>query len=57
MPQAKLSFLLRAIYDTLPYPRNLHQWFVKEESCHLCSAPNASLQHLMSGCKSALTQG
>ena len=57
MPQARLSFLLRATYDTLPCPRNLHQWFGKEESCPLCSAPNASLQHLMSGCKCALTQG
>lgn len=53
MPQARLSFLLRVTYDTLPCPRNLHQ----EESCPLCSALNTSLHHLMSGCKSALTQG
>lgn len=57
MPQARLSFALRATYDTLSCPRNLHQWFGKEESCPLRSAPNASLQHLTSDCKSALTQG
>ncbi|KAL0188639.1 hypothetical protein M9458_015738, partial [Cirrhinus mrigala] len=43
IPQARLSFLIRSTYDTLPCPRNLHQWF-------LCNAPNAS-------CKIALSQG
>ncbi|XP_061748367.1 uncharacterized protein LOC133546664 [Nerophis ophidion] len=57
MPQARLSFLLRATYDTLPCPRNLHQWYGQEESCPLCGAPNASLQHLLSSCKIGLTQG
>ncbi|KAJ8385385.1 hypothetical protein AAFF_G00190060 [Aldrovandia affinis] len=27
IPQARLSFLIRSTYDTLPCPRNLHQWF------------------------------
>eukprot|EP00064_Thunnus_orientalis_P002837 superscaffoldBa00000219_g2845 len=46
IPQARLSFLLRATHDTLPYPRNLHQWFGKEESYPLCNTPNASLKHI-----------
>ena len=57
IPQARLSFLIRSTYDTLPCPRNLHQWFGSEESCSLCCTPNASLQHILSGCKTALSQG
>ncbi|KAJ8367759.1 hypothetical protein SKAU_G00077870 [Synaphobranchus kaupii] len=57
IPQARLSFLIRSTYDMLPCPRNLHQWFGNEECCSLCNAPNASLQHLLSGCKTALSQG
>ncbi|KAK0155305.1 hypothetical protein N1851_002363 [Merluccius polli] len=57
IPQARLSFLIRSTYDTLPCPRNLHQWFGNEECCSLCNAPNASLQHILSGCKIAFSQG
>ena len=57
IPQARLSFLIRATYDTLPCPRNLHQWFGAEETCPLCNTINASLQHILSGCKIALSQG
>ncbi|KAJ8358431.1 hypothetical protein AAFF_G00439950 [Aldrovandia affinis] len=57
LPQAWLSFLIRATYDTLPSPRNLHQWLGTERSCDLCGTINASLQHVLSGCKTALTQG
>lgn len=51
IPHARLSFLL------LPCPRNLHQWFGNDECCSLCNAPNASLQHILSGCKTTLSQG
>ncbi|KAL6455431.1 hypothetical protein MHYP_G00361330 [Metynnis hypsauchen] len=34
IPQARLSFLIRSTYDTLPCPRNLHQWFRSEEWLH-----------------------
>ncbi len=34
----------------------LHQWFGTEELCPLCSTNNASLQHILSGCKTALSQ-
>lgn len=57
MPQARLSFLIRATYDTLPSPQNLHQWLGTEQSCDLCGTTNATLQHVLSGCKTALTQG
>lgn len=57
IPQARLSFLIRSTYSTLPCPRNLHQWFSNEESCPLCNAPKASLQHILSVCKTALSQG
>ncbi len=57
LPQARLNFLIRATYDTLPSPKNLHQWLGTEQSCDLCGTINASLQHVLSGCKTALTQG
>ncbi len=57
IPQARISFLIRSTYDTLPCPRNLHQWFGTEELCPLCSTINASLQHILSGCRTALSQG
>ena len=57
IPQARISFLIRATYDLLPCPHNLYQWFGNEESCSLCNAPNASLQHILSSCKITLSQG
>ncbi|KAL6468407.1 hypothetical protein MHYP_G00240840 [Metynnis hypsauchen] len=57
MPQARLSFLIRATYDSLPSPSTLSQWYGSDESCHLCNTPNPSLQHILSSCKTALAQG
>lgn len=57
IPQARLSFLIRSTYDTLPCPRNLHLWFGVEETCPLCNTVKASLRHILSGCKTALSQG
>ncbi len=48
-PQSRLSFLARAVYDTLPCPRNLSQWFGSEDKCPLCNKANAGLQHILSG--------
>ncbi|KAJ8342322.1 hypothetical protein SKAU_G00322500 [Synaphobranchus kaupii] len=56
IPQARLSFLIRSTYDTLPSPRNLHLWYGSEANCHLCDTQNPSLQHILTGCKSALTR-
>ncbi len=53
-PQAWFSFLMRAVYDTLPCPRNLSQWFGSEE-CPMCIEANTGLQHILSGCNVALT--
>lgn len=44
-------------YDTLPCPQNLSLWFGKEECCSLCKTPGVSLHHILSGCKTALSQG
>ncbi|CAJ1057939.1 hypothetical protein F2P79_020824%2C partial [Xyrichtys novacula] len=44
IPQARLSFLVRSTYDTLPCPRNLHQWFGSEESCPLCRVTGGNLK-------------
>ncbi|GAA6076943.1 uncharacterized protein LOC122133219 [Tachysurus ichikawai] len=51
LPQARLSFLISAMYDTLPSPQNLHCWYGTEEFCQLCGHLSPSLQHILSGCK------
>ena len=55
IPQARLSFLIRATYDTLPSPWNLHVWYGTEAACKLCDSQNAGLHHILSGCNVALT--
>ncbi|KAL6484312.1 hypothetical protein MHYP_G00063570 [Metynnis hypsauchen] len=56
MDVKSLSFTIRATYDVLPSPTNLHQWFGKDPTCVLCTKP-ASLRHILTGCKTSLTQG
>lgn len=51
------GFLIRSTYDTRLCPQNLHQWFGNKEYCSLCNTPNASFQHILSGCKTAFSQG
>lgn len=55
-PQARLSFLIRATYNTLPSPRNLHIWYGVEEPCYLYSSSNPDLKYILSGCKAAFAQ-
>lgn len=57
MPQARLSFLIRATYDTLLTPSNMSRLSGSEEICHLYNASNPSPQHILSSCKTALAQG
>lgn len=38
-------------------PLSAKRWFGNEEGCSLCESTNASLQHILSGCKTAPTQG
>ncbi|KAL6468443.1 hypothetical protein MHYP_G00241200 [Metynnis hypsauchen] len=56
MDAKSLSFTIKATYDVLPSPTNLHQWFGKDPTCVLCTKP-ASLRHILTGCKTSLTQG
>lgn len=56
MEANNLSFLIRATYDVLPSPKNLHQWYGEDPTCSLCPA-DATLKHILTGCKTSLTQG
>jgi hypothetical protein len=56
MEARRLSFSIRATYDVLPTPVNLHQWYGEDPDCALCSMP-ANLRHILTGCKTSLTQG
>ena len=56
MEASNISFIIRAVYDVLPSPKNLHQWYGEDSTCPLCPAP-ATLRHIMTGCKTSLSQG
>ena len=57
-PQAhrtkKLSFLIKAIYDVLPTPVNLHSWVLTTSNwCRACGK-TASLKYILTGCEYTL---
>jgi len=54
--ESRISFLIRSTYDVLPSPQNLNLWVGEDHSCPLCSSP-ATLRHILTGCKVALSQG
>ncbi|KAL6469854.1 hypothetical protein MHYP_G00209730 [Metynnis hypsauchen] len=54
MESNRLSFIIKATYDILPTPANLH--LGEDPACPLCSAP-AGLKHILVGCKTSLSQG
>ncbi len=56
MERNRLSFIVRATYDVLPSPTNLHVWCGQDPACQMCAAP-ANLRHILVGCKNSLTQG
>lgn len=56
MEANNISFIIKATYDVLPSPKNLHQWYGEDPTCGLCPAP-ATLNHILTGCKTSLTQG
>lgn len=56
-PQARLSFWIRATYDTLPSPQNVYTWYGTEGPCHPYNFANPNLKHILSGCKTTLSQG
>ena len=52
-----LKFLICSVYDLLPTPSNLHLWGKREEAdCPLCGR-RGNLEHILSSCKTALSQG
>ena len=54
MEPKKLSFLIRAVYDVLPIPVNLHAWgLTTSDRCRSCGK-TASLKHILTGCEYAL---
>lgn len=56
MPESRLAFIIKAVYDLLPTPHNKHTWFGEEEECSLCGE-KGTLQHILSACRVALSQG
>lgn len=52
----KISFIIKATYDVLPSPNDRKQWFSEDPTCALCPTP-ATLKHIMTGCRTSLTQG
>ena len=56
MEGKRLSFMIRAVYDVLPTPQNLHQWLGEDPNCAICQSP-ANLKHILCGCKTSLAQG
>ena len=55
MEASRIRFTIGAMYDVLPSPQNLNQWF-GEDTCTLCSCVY-SLRYILSGCKVRLSQG
>ena len=54
--ETRLKFLIKSVYDLLPTPSNKNKWYGTEERCQLCGE-ECTLNHILSGCKVALTQG
>ena len=53
---ASFKFLVKSVYDLLPTPANKNTWFGTEEKCVLCGQ-EGTLNHILSGCKVALSEG
>lgn len=56
MEASTISFIIRATYDVLPSQKNLQDWYGEDPTCPLCPSP-ATLRHILTGCKTSLTQG
>ena len=57
-PHNITSFCIRATYDTLPSPSNLHRWSANDSAnCFLCNKLVCTSAHILSACKTALDQG
>ena len=57
MAPLRISFILRSVYDLLPSNANLVKWGKSDDpSCTLCKE-RQTVEHVLSSCKAALTQG
>ena len=56
MSDDNFKFLIKSVHDLLPTPANKNKWFGTSEMCLLCGE-NATLNHILSGCRVALGQG
>ena len=56
MSEGRLEFLIKSVYDLLPTPANKNKWFDANETCLLCGE-SGTLNHILAGCKVALSQG
>ena len=57
MAPLRISFILRSVYDLLPSNANLVKWGKSEDpSCPLCNG-RQTVEHVLSSCRTALTQG
>ena len=57
LPETRLQFMVKAVYDLLPTPSNKNKWFKTEENrCKLCLGIG-TLSHILNGCPVALAQG
>lgn len=53
----EISFLIKSVYDVLPSPSNLYIWGKRDTpNCQLCGK-RATLQHILSSCAKALSDG
>lgn len=53
----RISFLLRSVYDTLPSPSHLYTWGLREDPNCSLRGKKGTLAHVLTVCKTALTQG
>ena len=54
MDPKKLSFLIKAVYDVLPTPVNLHAWRLTTSDRCRVFGKTASLKHILTRCEYAL---
>ena len=53
MDSPKLSFLIKAVYDVLPTPVNLHVWGLTTSDRYGICIKTANLKHILTGCEYA----
>lgn len=44
-----IRFIIKATYDVLPSPKQLHQWYGEDPTCTLCPTPT-TVSHILSEC-------